>query len=99
MILDDFITEKPGLNAGHYLTPFIMAGIVGLGLALYVGWFEFCGPNPSPHGIGVLFGLMALSFAFMAIGVDRWMIKRVEFLYLWIIESIALILLYLYMFG
>ena len=97
MILDDFGTEKSRLNAGHYLTPFFIAGVVGLGFALYVGWFEFYGPNASPHGIGVLFGLMALSTSMIAMGVDRLLINRIRFLYLWVGEFLACIILYVYM--
>ena len=99
MILDNSNTPKVDNRPWVYITPFMISGVISLCFSVYVFWFEIYESTPSPHGIGVLLGLMSASFGLTSIAVDRLVIRRVRLLYVWVGEIIALAIFYQYIFG
>lgn len=79
-----------------FFTPFILASI-GLFLFFgYVFWFEFFGPNGSPHGIGVIIGLISLGLAMVLFGTDQLLIRRIRYGWVWLVEILLLTFGYLH---
>ncbi|WP_116128309.1 hypothetical protein [Lewinella sp. IMCC34183] len=99
MLLDDANPPSAPKSPWHYVTPFTIAGVLSFGFSVYLGWFEFSVARPSPQGMGALIGILAGTFALLALAVDRLLITCVDLRYIWLLESLALVLLYQYVVG